>query len=265
MNKTDVKALLDEMVDRYNGLHFIEDDPIQIPHMFSNPRDIEIAGFFAATLAWGQRKTIISKCKELMNYMDMSPYDFCLNHSENDLKVLIKFKHRTFNSTDLIYFITFFKDILSEHDSLEYLFSHGLTKQATSVEIGLNYFSKRFTEHPLFISRTGKHVASPAKKSACKRLNMYLRWMVRKDKKKVDFGIWQKISPAQLICPLDVHVDRVARALGLLHRKQTDWMAALELTKQLRSFDPNDPVKYDFALFGLGVYEKSLGKIHLPH
>lgn len=258
MRKTQVKKLLDELYDKFNKPEFIEEDPISIPHLFTKKRDIEIAGFFAATLAWGQRKTIINKCQELMQLMDMAPHDFCLNHDEKDLKNLIHFKHRTFNATDLLYTVEFLQNVYTEYDSLEEIFSFGTTNDTGAIENGLNHFSEKFTALPHFPARTGKHVASPAKKSACKRLNMYLRWMVRQDDRGVDFGLWKNINPSQLVCPLDVHVERIARKLGLLKRKQTDWMAALELTENLRKYDPEDPVKYDFALFGLGVQEKNL-------
>ena len=248
----DLKEFLDQKSDKYNRLDFIENDPISIPHLFKKKQDIEIAGFFAATLAWGQRKTIIRKCRELMTLMDDAPHEFILHHSEKDLKRLIDFKHRTFNSTDLLYFIESLKHYYIEYDSLEAAF-YSSPKDET-VEQGLIKFHNLFFEldHP---HRTRKHLPTPERKSTCKRLVMYLRWMVRDDNKGVDFGIWKKISPAQLICPCDLHVDRVARKLKLIKRKQTDWQTALELTANLRKLDPTDPVKYDFALFGLGIDE----------
>ena len=188
--------------------------------------------------------------------MDNSPYDFVLNHSDYDLKKLVNFKHRTFNTTDTLYFIHFFRSYYQEHDSLEQAFVQGLSGKKKNVEDGLINFHNLFfslLESPL---RTRKHIASPARKSTCKRLNMFLRWMVRQDKMGVDFGLWRTIKPHQLVCPCDVHVDRVARKLGLIRRKQTDWQTAVELTENLKVFDPYDPVKYDFALFGLGVVEK---------
>lgn len=218
-------------------------------------------GFFSATLAWGQRVTILNKCKELINLLDNSPYDFIVNHREADLKRFLNFKHRTFNPTDTLYFIHFFKTFYSQHNSLEEGFAIGLNSTSKNVEVGLNNFQKLFCALPEFPARTRKHISSPESKSACKRLNMFLRWMVRKDDKGVDFGLWKKIKPAQLICPCDVHVDRVARRLGLITRKQTDWQTAVELTERLKEFDSKDPVKYDFALFGLGIEEKSLGLI----
>lgn len=248
----DLKEFLDQKSEQYNRSGFIEHDPISIPHLFKKKQDIEIAGLFAATLAWGQRKTIIRKCRELLSMMDHAPYDFILHHTESDLKSLMDFKHRTFNSTDLLYFIESLKYYYREHDSLEFAFYRN-TKDET-VENGLIQFHKFFfkLDHP---HRTRKHIATPERKSTCKRLVMYLRWMVRQDNKGVDFGIWKKISPAQLVCPCDLHVDRVARKLKLIKRKQTDWKTALELTSNLRKFDPTDPVKYDFALFGLGIEE----------
>jgi len=249
----DIKKLLDDWVERYNKPSFIDDDPVSIPHLFSRQQDIEIMGFWAATLAWGQRKTIINKSKELIGLMENSPYEFIMNHNDADLKAFEKFVHRTFNATDALYFIDFFKRWYTEHDSLEQAFSLGMKKKDLTIESGLNHFRQTFFNVDYAPQRTGKHIASPARNSACKRINMFLRWMVRQDKKGVDFGIWKEIKASQLICPLDVHVERVSKELGLLKRKPTDWQAALELTEVLRSFDPKDPVKYDFALFGMGV------------
>jgi uncharacterized protein (TIGR02757 family) len=248
----DLKEFLDQKSELYNRPGFIENDPISIPHLFKKKQDIEIAGFFAATLAWGQRKTIIRKCRELMTLMDNDPHEFILHHTEKDLKRLLDFKHRTFNATDLLYFIESLRHYYIEYDSLETAFYS--SPQDETVEQGLIKFHHRFFEldHP---HRTRKHLPTPERKSTCKRLVMYLRWMVRDDNKGVDFGIWKKISPAQLICPCDLHVDRVARKLKLIKRKQTDWQTALELTANLRKLDPADPVKYDFALFGLGIDE----------
>lgn len=263
--KENLRSFLYEKVEKYNRPGFIELDPISIPHRFSRKEDIEIAGFFAAILAWGQRKTIISKCLELLRRMDDAPFQFVVGHQENDLKWLEGFCHRTFNETDLLYFIHFLKKVYDESGGLEAAFFQGLSAVENPVEKGFIQFRKRFTEDPYFPKRTGKHISSPAQKSACKRLNMFLRWMVRNDGKGVDFGIWNSISPAQLICPCDVHVERTARLLGLIQRKGMDWQAAQELTVNLCELDPNDPVKYDFALFGLGVEgyfgnEKMLGK-----
>ncbi len=251
-----IKYFLDEKVALYNRPNFIELDPISIPHRFTKKQDIEIAGFFAAILAWGQRKTILNKCSELLACMDNSPHDFMVNHTERDLKVFLGFKHRTFNEVDALYFIHFLSWFYRHQDSLEKAFLIGQTGAIDSMESILTQFQRHFFSLEDAPSRTKKHISSPATRSACKRINMYLRWMVRQDKQGVDFGIWKQISPAQLICPCDLHVDRVGRKLGLIKRKQTDWGTAIELTQVLRSFDPLDPVKYDFALFGLGVEEK---------
>ncbi|WP_449436920.1 TIGR02757 family protein [Pedobacter steynii] len=280
-----LKEFLDVKVDQYNRPDFIQNDPICIPHQYTKKQDIEIAAFFAAILAWGQRKTIINKCNELFERMDNDPHNFMLHHSNADLKRLLGFKHRTFNDTDLLYFVAFFNQHYQEFDSFETAFlspldvfrsdfltdelQHGYTQYASSscmlseltqhepkAERSLNYFRSYFFSLPDYPRRTIKHVSSPLQKSTCKRLNMFLRWMVRKDNKGVDFGIWNTIKPSDLICPCDVHVDRVARKLGLIERKQTDWRTAVELTNELLKFDPMDPVKYDFALFGLGVEEK---------
>lgn len=246
-----LKKLLNSKVDYYNQPSFIKDDPICIPHLFTKKQDIEIAAFFAAIFAWGNRTTIINKAKELMLLMDMQPHQFCLNHDLGGLKKLNGFRHRTFNADDLYFFIDFFHRHYSKHETLETAF---FPRKGMTVEEGLNHFSAYcFSfEH---LKRTEKHISSPVKKSTCKRLNMFLRWMVRNDKNGVDFGTWKSVSPAQLICPLDVHVARIARQYGLLHRKQNDWEAAMELTLNLRKLDVKDPVKYDFALFGTGVME----------
>lgn len=246
-------SLLNQKVKQYNHISFIENDPICIPHLFTQKQDIEIMGFFAAIFAWGQRVTIINKCKELIERMDSSPHQFILHHTDKDLQNMLGFKHRTFNDTDLLYFIHFFKHWYKKHDTLETAFSNGMKPKDETVENGLNHFRKLFFSLDDAPTRTFKHVASPEQNSACKRINMYLRWMVRKDDNGVDFGIWNNIKPAQLVCPLDVHVQRVATKLGLLQRTQSDWQAAIELTQALKSFDKKDPVKYDFALFGLGV------------
>lgn len=246
-----LKDILDQKVEKYNNPSFIENDPISIPHKFSKKQDIEIMGFFAAILAWGQRKTIINKCLELADRFGNEPYEFMRNCEDADLKVLEGFKHRTFNDTDLLYFVDFFKRFYSKEDSLEEAF---LTDgKFISIEHSLVNFEKLFFDSPYAPHRTRKHVATPARNSACKRLNMFLRWMVRKDDKGVDFGLWSKIPKSELICPIDVHVDRTARKLGLITRKQTDWQTALELTQNLKMFDSEDPVKYDFALFGVSV------------
>jgi uncharacterized protein (TIGR02757 family) len=250
--ENNLKDFLNRKVDEYNQPSFIKDDPVCIPHLFKKKQDIEIAGFFSATFAWGNRTTIINKSKELMQLMDMQPYDFVLHHSDNDLKNLLHFKHRTFNTTDLLYFIEFFKFHYSANKTLETAF----TKSGNTVEEMLIGFHHYFFSLEHVPNRTKKHVATPYKKSNCKRLNMYLRWMVRKDNNGVDFGIWKQIKPSQLICPVDVHVARVAKRFNIIQRKQMDWQTAIELTEYLRTLDANDPVKYDFALFALGVMEK---------
>jgi uncharacterized protein (TIGR02757 family) len=247
-----LKQFLDQKYQLFNNRDFIKDDPVLIPHRFSKKQDIEISAFFAAIFAWGNRTTIIKKSQELLIRMDNAPYEFCLHHTDEDLKQLQDFKHRTFNDTDLLYFISFFKFHYLNHKTLETAF----TMHGNTIEEMLSGFHHYFFSLEDVPWRTKKHIASPEKKSTCKRLNMFLRWMVRKDEHGVDFGIWKKISPAQLICPIDFHVARVARRFGLLHRKQTDWLAAVELTLSLRRFDPEDPVKYDFALFGMGIMEK---------
>ncbi len=255
--RDNLKAFLDGKLMLYNQPSFIKDDPICIPHLFTKKQDIEIAGFFAAIFAWGNRTTIINKSKELLALMDNEPYQFCLHHSDNDLKKLLAFKHRTFNATDLLYFISFFKMHYSKHISLETSFTMGMHSDDETTENALKGFYHYFFSLPHIAERSRKHIASPEKNSSCKRLNMYLRWMVRHDQNGVDFGIWKNILPAQLICPIDVHVARVAKQLKLLHRKPVDWQAALELTACLRTLDKADPVKYDFALFGTGVMENS--------
>ncbi len=254
--KKDIKQFLDKKYEQYNRPDFIPNDPVCIPHLFTQKQDIEIMGFVAAVLAWGQRVTIINKCKELVRRMDNAPYDFVLNHKDNDLKKLLNFKHRTFNDTDLLYFISFFSELYKSSGSLEDAFVKEKKYQGVNTEQALINFHTTFFSLEEFPERTRKHISTPARKSACKRLNMFLRWMVRNDTQGVDFGIWKKISPAQLICPCDVHVDRVARRLKLVSRPQTDWNTAVELTESLKIFDPADPVKYDFALFGMGVEEK---------
>lgn len=252
----ELKGFLDEKVALYNQPSFIALDPVSIPHFFSKQQDIEIAGFFAAILAWGQRVTIINKCKALFEMMDNAPYDFIMNHEESDLKPFLDFKHRTFNATDTLYFIDFFHRFYQTHQSLEEAFIvKNIGKEELYMESSLKQFHEHFFNHPDAPQRTKKHIATPARKSACKRINMFLRWMVRQDDEGVDFGIWKNISPSALICPCDVHVERVSRALGLIDRTKADWQTATELTTSLSLLDPHDPVKYDFALFGLGVME----------
>ena len=255
MQVTDLKAFLETKFKEYDQPSFILADPVCIPHGFTKKQDIEIAGFFAAIFSWGNRTTIINKSKELMQLMGNEPHAFCTQHSDNDLKKLLSFKHRTFNPTDLLYFVSFFKMHYQNNSSLETAFTKWMKPADATVENALNGFYQYFFSMEDVPRRTMKHIASPAKKASCKRLNMYLRWMVRKDKQGVDFGIWKKIAPSQLVIPLDVHVARVARHFKLLQRKPTDWIAAVELTNELKKFDPADPAKYDYALFALGVLE----------
>ncbi|GGG45873.1 TIGR02757 family protein [Bizionia arctica] len=252
MNKTELKEFLDAKVIQYNRPDFIESDPIQIPHLFNKKEDIEIAGFLTATIAWGNRKSIINNAKKMMALMDQSPYDFVINHQEQDLEALLPFVHRTFNGTDFITFIKSLQHIYNQHQGLESVFIEGIKND--SLQNSIHHFKKVFFEID-HLPRTQKHVSDPLKNSAAKRINMYLRWMVRTDNTGVDFGIWNNIKPSQLSCPLDVHSGNVARKLGLLTRKQNDGKALAELDKALRKLDSNDPVKYDFALFGLGVFE----------
>lgn len=253
LNRTYLKEFLDEKVEAYNQIQFIESDPIQIPHQFKLKEDIEIAAFLTATIAWGNRKMIIKNAQRLMELMGNSPYDFVMEYRHEDIAGLANFTHRTFNSTDLHYFIRSLQNIYLHHGGLEKLL--GLNAEKNDLQNSIHHFKKHFfeLEHP---TRTTKHIADPHKGSAAKRINMFLRWMVRTDHQGVDFGIWKSLKPSQLSCPLDVHSGKVARKLGLLDRKQNDARAVLELDTELRKLDPNDPVKYDFALFGLGVFEK---------
>ena len=253
MSDSDLKSYLDKTVAKYNTVSFIKKDPISIPHQFEDKKDIEIMGFFAAILSWGQRKTIITKCKDLILRMGGEPYNFVMNHSEEDLKNLEGFKHRTFNDTDLLYFVDFFHRHYSEHESLECAFIPETGFK--DIESSLTHFGEYLFNHENAPDRTRKHVGSPARNSACKRLNMFLRWMVRKDENGVDFGIWNQIKMRDLICPIDLHVERTARRLALITRKPVDWLTAVELTESLRKLDEDDPVKYDYALFGLSIGE----------
>ncbi|CDF79098.1 conserved hypothetical protein (DUF2400) [Formosa agariphila KMM 3901] len=252
MTKNELKEFLDEKVILYNNPKFIESDPIQIPHQFTLKEDIEISGFLTATISWGNRKSIIKNAKSMMELLDNSPYDFVINHSEKDLESLNAFVHRTFNGDDLSQFIKSLNHIYTQHSGLEMLFSKYASTD--SLQPSIHEFKNVFFENP-HLQRTQKHISDPLKNSAAKRINMYLRWMVRNDNTGVDFGIWNSLSPSQLSCPLDVHSGNVARKLGLLSRKQNDGKALLELDTALRALDENDPVKYDFALFGLGVFE----------
>ena len=250
---SEIKEFLDEKVSLYNNPKFIESDPIQIPHRFSKKEDIEIAGFLVASIAWGNRAMIVKNGNRMMELMGETPYDFILNHTEKDLKAFETFVHRTFNATDFKFFIKALQHIYTFHGGLEQVFNRN--KTADSLQPAISEFKKVFFEIP-YPERTQKHISDPAKNSAAKRINMFLRWMVRNDKAGVDFGIWKNISPSILSCPLDVHSGNVARKLGLLTRKQNDTKALSELDKNLRKLDALDPVKYDFALFGLGVFER---------
>ncbi len=253
MNKLELKEFLDEKVNQYNTLEFIDSDPVQIPHLYNLKEDIEISGFLAATIAWGNRKMIIKNSHKMMDLMGNSPFDFIMNHKDDHLGKLEGFVHRTFNSTDFVHFIKSLKNIYTNHKGLETIFKTYETEN--SLQPAIHELKKIFFEIP-HQSRTTKHLADPVKGSAAKRINMWLRWMIRKDSKGVDFGIWNDISPAILSCPLDVHSGNVARKLGLLNRKQNDAKALFELDTNLRQLDAQDPTKYDFALFGLGVFEK---------
>ena len=253
MTKNELKEFLDEKVLTYNNPKFIETDPIQIPHQYSKKEDIEICGFLTASIAWGNRKSIIKNGKRMMSLLDNEPYNFVINHTETDLEPLGKFVHRTFNGKDFKQFIRSLKHIYQNHMGLESVFKK--YAQRDSLQLAISRFKSTFFEisHP---QRTTKHLSDPLKNSAAKRINMFLRWMVRYDNSGVDFGIWNSLSSSQLSCPLDVHSGNVARKLDLLKRKQNDAKALKELDTALRKLDLNDPVKYDFALFGLGVFEK---------
>ncbi|HNP33525.1 MAG TPA: TIGR02757 family protein [Flavobacterium sp.] len=253
MNKAELREFLDEKVIQYNTTDFIDSDPIQIPHQFLLKEDIEISAFLTSSIAWGNRKIIINNSKRMMALMGDSPYDFVMSHTDDQLENLEVFVHRTFNSGDFITFIKGLRHIYKNHNGLEAAFAKN--RQAESMQQSITEFRKLFFEIP-HQQRTTKHVSDPMQGSAAKRINMFLRWMVRQDKAGVDFGIWKSISPASLSCPLDVHSGNVARKLGLLTRKQNDAKALAELDASLRLLDANDPVKYDFALFGLGVFER---------
>ena len=253
LSGSDLKEFLDEKVALYNTTNFIETDPIQIPHLFSTKEDIEISGFLAATIAWGNRTMIIRNSNKMMNLMGNSPFDFVMSHKEADLEKLNDFVHRTFNATDFKTFIRALKNIYENRGGMENVFKISLLNN--SLQPAITSFKTIFFEIK-HLQRTQKHVGDPLKGSSAKRVNMFLRWMVRHDKAGVDFGLWKNMSPAQLSCPLDVHSGNVARKLGLLTRSQNDAKAVLELDLKLRELDANDPVKYDFALFGLGAFEK---------
>ncbi|WP_461587268.1 TIGR02757 family protein [Winogradskyella sp.] len=252
MKISELKDFLNEKAERYNNPKFIESDPIQVPHKFSKKEDIEISGFLTATISWGNRKSIIKNAHRMMELLDHSPHDFIMNHKNSDLESLKSFVHRTFNGDDFLQFVKSLQHIYTNHDGLEALFSK--YSEQDSLQHSIHQFKSIFFEIP-HIERTKKHVSDPLKNSAAKRINMFLRWMVRQDNIGVDFGIWKSLSPSQLSCPLDVHSGNVARKLELLKRKQNDAKALAELDSSLRKLDSKDPVKYDFALFGLGVFE----------
>jgi uncharacterized protein (TIGR02757 family) len=252
LNKADLKEFLDEKADKYNNSDFIESDPISIPHSFTEKEDIEIAGFLAATISWGNRKMIIRNANRMMELMGDSPYDFILNHKKQDLEQLRGFVHRTFNSDDFIYFTQALQHIYLKKNGLEALFKEYSTND--SLQPAIHHVRNIFFELP-HASKSERHLSDPLKGSAAKKINMYLRWMIRNDNRGVDFGIWNSISPSILSCPLDVHSGNVARKLGLISRNQNDSKAVYELDMNLREMDSEDPVKYDFALFGLGVFE----------
>jgi len=250
---TDLKAFLDEKAFKYNQPYFIETDPIQVPKTFAGKEDIEIAAFLTATIAWGNRQSIIKNATKLIALMENEPHDFVLNHSASDLKILEKFVHRTFNGSDCIYFIRSLKNIYQNHGGLQLVFENGFRKE-NQVKSALSEFYNVFFE--IGGERSRKHVSNVEKGASAKRLNMFLRWMVRKDKTGVDFGLWSGIPQSELLLPLDIHTGNVARKLGLLQRNSNDWKAVVEVTQTLCQFDLADPIKYDFALFGLGAFEK---------
>ncbi|MHC1708174.1 MAG: TIGR02757 family protein [Bacteroidales bacterium] len=254
LSQSDLRDFLEEKLEYYNQAWFIEEDPISIPHRFSKREDIEIAGFFAATLAWGKRSIAVQNINRLLELMDQAPYDFVMNAGNNEFITLDRFVHRTFNSTDLKFFIQSFRSLYEKNKSLEEVFFY-LNDDNQTVKGAICRFRVAFLElpHP---HRTEKHLADPGRNASAKRINMFLRWMIRKDAYGVDLGLWKNVSPSILMCPLDLHSGNVARKLGLLQRKASDWKAVEELTENLRLLDPDDPVKYDLALFGLGIYEK---------
>ncbi len=246
---SEIKDLLDQKYEEFNRPNFNDDDPVGIPHQFTQKEDIEIAGFLAATIAWGQRKSIINNAQKIIQLMDGAPHDFVINHTKSDLDRTVGFVHRTFNAQDLAQFFQSLQHIYTHHGGLEEMLC-----ATEDVAVNIANFKQRFFEKAESI-RTLKHVSDPMKGSSAKRINMYLRWMIRNDKRGVDFGIWKKLAPAHLMLPLDVHTGNVSRKLGLLQRKQNDWKAVTEISDQLRTFDPIDPIKYDFALFGLGAID----------
>jgi uncharacterized protein (TIGR02757 family) len=252
LSSAELKEFLDQKYLEFNTPDFIEKDPISIPHQFTKKEDIEISGFLTAIISWGNRASIVKDANQLLGMMDCTPFDFITHASESDFKPFRSFYHRTFNGDDCIFFLQALKKIFRDFGGLEFCFNR---VNENGMKGRISEFRQKFlyTSH---LKRSEKHLSDPSKGSSAKRLLMFLRWMVRNDSRGVDFGIWNEIKPSELICPLDIHVGNVARKLGLLKRKSSDWQAAEELTARLRKFDPEDPVKYDFALFGLGIYEK---------
>jgi len=262
LNKyANIKQLLDNRIYQYNRFDFIDSDPIQIPHKFSRKEDIEIAGFLTATISWGQRKSIIKNAYFLMELLDNTPLDFLLEADQSDWDRVARFVHRTFNGDDCLFFLQSLKNIYNHHNGLENVFNIGYEAEG-SVFSALTYFREVFISMP-HDKHVTKHISDVSANSAAKRLNMFLRWMVRKDENGVDFGLWKDIPSSALMLPLDVHTGNVARELGLLERKQNDWKAVAEITSVLCSFDSNDPIKYDFALFGIGVFEGKKSNLYL--
>ncbi len=253
LSKAELKEFLDEKALFYEQPKFIETDPVQIPHLFTKKEDIEIAGFLTATISWGNRKSILTNAHKLISLMGHAPFDFTLHHTETDLENLEDFVHRTFNSIDLRYFIKALQHLYNKYGDMEGFFKQ--FKDEENLQNAIHYFKKEFFSLP-HQSRTEKHISDPHKNSAAKRINMFFRWMIRNPDAGVDLGIWKNLSSKQLSCPLDVHSGNVARKLGLLSRKQNDGKALSELDTKLRVLDSIDPVKYDYALFGLGVFEK---------
>lgn len=254
MNSQEIKDLLDLKYDQFNVEDFKDEDPVCIPHQFQKKEDIEIAGFLTALIAWGRRASIINNANKLIDLLDRAPFQWVMGFEESDLAGLDHFVHRTFNGLDLVALIRSLRIVYEQEGGLEGIFV--LRKDMEDTQEAIVNARKKLLEQAHMPGRTHKHVANPAKGSSAKRINMYLRWMVRDDKRGVDFGLWKHIRMDQLVCPLDVHTGTVARKLGLLTRKQNDWKAAIELTQKLREFNPQDPVRYDYSLFGLGAYDK---------
>jgi uncharacterized protein (TIGR02757 family) len=249
-----IRDFLDEKVSLYNRPEFIETDPVLIPKSFTRKENIEISAFLASSIAWGNRISILKNARYLMQLMDNDPYEFTTKASEKELFTLSNFVHRTINGADMLFFVTSLKNIYLHFGGLEKLFSEGY-RQGNDVQTALTRFHEIFFSIPYPV-RSRRHIPDVASGSAAKRLNLFLRWMVRNDDRGVDLGLWKSIPASALMLPLDVHTGKTARELGLLQRRQNDWKAVEEVTSVLREFDPVDPVRYDFALFGLGIFEK---------